>query len=76
MLFLKGGNWNEETYTSSLKLSMSYTEQMPNILKLTSPYGALKSLVETHIELSIATRDALKGGKIIPMRCWDWRAIP
>ena len=76
MLFLKGGNWDEGTYASSLKVSMKYTEEMPNVLKLASPYGALKSLVKTHIELSIATREAIKEGKIIPLRCWDQRAIP
>ena len=76
MLFLKGCNWDEETYAPSLKLSMGYQEEMPNILKLASPYGALKNLVETHIELSVVTRDAIKEGEITPARCWDWRAIP
>ncbi len=44
---LQGGNWYQETYAPTFKLSMNGREEMPNILKLSTPYGRLKSIAET-----------------------------
>lgn len=71
MRILEGGNWHERTYAGSLGFSMNHREEIPNIVVLASPYGALKSIVET----SIATRDAIQKGEIIPTRCWNPHAI-
>jgi len=78
MDFLEGGSWDRETYAPGFIISMNgFSEKkIPNIIRLASPYGRLKSLAETQIAMSIAIRDAAKEGKIVPARCWDWRAIP
>ena len=74
--FLKGGNWDQETYAPNFAISTNgFRREIPNIIKLASPYGALKTLVETHIESSITICDAIKEGKIIPARCWNPHAI-
>ena len=44
---LQGGNWDQEIYAPTFKLSMNDREEMPNILKLSTPYGRLKSIAET-----------------------------
>lgn len=46
---LPGGRWNEGRYNQRLSISMSYKEEMPNIIKLSSELGQLKSIVETEL---------------------------
>ena len=77
MDFLKGGNWNQEIYAPEFTISMNgfQRKKIPNIIVLASPYGKLKCLAETHIEMSIAIRKAIEEGKIIPARCWNPHAI-
>ena len=76
MQILTGGNWTKEPYAPTFSLSMGYRkEEIPNIIKLSTPYGALKSLVETQREISIATHKAIEEGKLIPARCWNPHAI-
>ena len=60
----KGGRWNEGTYAPTFKLSMSYHEEMPNILKLSTPFGRLKAMVETMAEFSEAEGEINKKGNI------------
>lgn len=77
MDILKCGNWDQETYAPEFTISMNgfRRREIPNIIVLASPYGKLKCLVETHIEMSIAIRNAIEEGKITPVRCWNPHAI-
>lgn len=57
---LQGGNWDQEIYAPTFKLSMNGREEMPNIFKLSSSFGRLKSIVETAAIISEIEEERVK----------------
>lgn len=60
--FLKGGNWNEETYQPKFTISMNgfQRREIPNIIKLSTPFGRLKSMMETAAIISEIEEERVK----------------
>lgn len=46
---LAGGHWTEGTYAPTLKISTSYRDEIPNIIKLSTEFGQLKNMVEMEL---------------------------
>jgi len=72
MSILQGGNWNQGIYVGNLKLSMNYTEDMPIIVKLSTPYGRQQECLRTFIELLSRTQITERSS----VHCWNPHAIP